>query len=413
MTQCFSGIRVLDFSQVLAGPFAANQLALLGADVIKVEPPEGGDQMRDRMLPSAFASVGMASSFMTLNLGKRSLALDVKDPRGKAIAMALVARADVVLHNFRAGVVDRLGLDYASVAALNPGVVWCSISGFGNEGPRAADAAYDGAIQAASGMMANNGHASTGPTRTGYFPVDMMTGMTAAFAIAGALLRRERTGEGQALDVAMMDAALTLQASAFAQCLVDGNPGGLIGNSSATGLPTADSFPTAQGVLLMSATMPGHVAAIFEEMGLGDPAGDPRFATPAARAANRVALRDLLCERFATDTAASWATRLARRGVPVSRVNAIADALAEPQLAHRTVLVDVPAPAGVGRPVRLVGAAFKASADGPRAAGPPPALGEHSASVLAELGYDDAQVAALVAEGVVRLGPAGKATPVE
>ncbi|MEZ5740094.1 MAG: CaiB/BaiF CoA-transferase family protein [Burkholderiaceae bacterium] len=396
------GIRVLDFSQVLAGPFAGQQLAWRGAQVIKVEPVEGGDQMRNRMLPSPLAAVDMASSFLTLNSGKRSLALDLKSADGLAVAHDLIRSADVLLHNFRAGVVDRLGLDYDAVRRVNPAVIWCSISGFGQQGPRNKDAAFDGAIQAASGMMANNGHPETGPTRTGYFPVDMMTGMTAAFAIAGALVRRARTGEGQALDVAMFDAAISLQASAFAQYQVDGNEGGLTGNSSATRHPSADSFPTAEGSILMSATGDGHVRSICEEFGILEVLQDPRFCTLALRQQHRAEFRQVLLGVFATDTAQRIAERLSARGVPISRVNTVAEASADPQLAHRRILVPIGAPPAVGKPVTVMGTAFRGSADDEAPVRLPPALGEHSREVLAELGYDAARIGALIDSGVVR-----------
>ena len=210
MGQAFDGIRVIDFTQVLSGPFLTLQLALLGAEVIKVEPPVGGDQMRDRMLPSPHASHGMASPFLALNHSKQSLALDLKDPRGRLIALDLIRGADVVVHNFRAGVIDRLDLGWEAVRAVNPKLVYCALTGYGSTGPKAAEAAYDGAVQAASGMMASNGHPASGPTRTGYFPVDLFTGACGAFAVAAALFRRERTGEGQYVDLSMLDAALAI-----------------------------------------------------------------------------------------------------------------------------------------------------------------------------------------------------------
>ncbi len=405
MTQDLEGIKILDFTQILAGPFAAQQLGLLGADVIKIEPVNGGDQMRDRMLPSRLANVGMASAFMTLNLGKRSLALDLKHPDGRATAMRLIGQSDVMLHNFRAGVVDRLGLDWPRVRAVNPRLVYCSISGFGNLGPRSRDAAFDGAIQAASGMMSNNGHPDTGPTRTGYFPVDMMTGMTAAFAVSAALLRRQRTGRGKAVDVAMLDSAITLQAAAFAQYFVDENPGGLTGNSSTTGAPSADRFSTADGLVLMSAVSQSHVEALCTEMGIADRLEDPRFATAAARAANAAEFRNVLDAAFASDSAENWSRRLSACGVPVSRVNSIAGAAAERQLEHRGVFVDVRGVAGVDAGVRLVGAAFTADEAGPQVSRPPPALGEHSREVLVSFGFDHGEIDRLIAAGVVAERP--------
>ena len=175
MSKAFDGVTVLDLSQVLAGPSCGMQLGLLGANIIKIEPPSGGDQMRNRVLESQFSDIGMAAGFLAMNIGKRSLGLDIKSEKGKEILFALIKKSDVILHNFRAGVVDRLGLDYESVRAINPSIVYTVISGFGAKGPRSADPAYDGAVQAAAGMMANNGTAESGPLRTGYMPVDLMT----------------------------------------------------------------------------------------------------------------------------------------------------------------------------------------------------------------------------------------------
>ncbi len=401
MGQAFDGIRVIDFTQVLSGPFLTLQLALLGAEVIKVEPPVGGDQMRDRMLPSPHASHGMASPFLALNHSKQSLALDLKDPRGRLIALDLIRGADVVVHNFRAGVIDRLDLGWEAVQAVNPTLVYCALTGYGSTGPKAAEAAYDGAVQAASGMMASNGHPASGPTRTGYFPVDLFTGACGAFAVAAALFRRERTGEGQYVDLSMLDAALAIQAPSVCQYTVDGTVPDLIGNSSATHLPTADCFPTADGLVLMSATMPHHAEAIFDEAGIGDLLTDPRFADTASRRTNAADVRATIIEAFAADTAANWAKRLGRRGVPIAKVNSIAEAVAEPQLAHRNILMEVPAPRGFDAPMQLTGAPFTTDADGPTASCAPPVLGQDGNTVLRGLGLSETDIGDLRGAGVV------------
>ena len=401
MAQAFSGVRVVDFSQVLSGPYLTLQLALQGADVVKVEPPKIGDQMRDRMLPSPLTAIGMASAFLALNHGKRSVAIDLKAPAGLALAFRLIEGADVMVHNFRGGVIERLGLDYAAVAARNPSIVYCAISGFGATGARARDAAYDGAVQAASGMMANNGSPETGPMRTGYFPVDMMTGMSAAFAVAAALLRRQREGVGQFLDVSMLDAALGLQASGVGQCLVDGNPGALIGNSSATHLPTADCFQTGDGKVLISAAQQNHAEALLKAIGLGHLVEDPRYVDTAARRANKASLQAAIVEALAADSAANWERGLGAAGVPVARVNSITEATSDPQLAGRAGILDVPAPEGFDRPLRLPAAPFVAATDGPAVRSAPPVLGQHSREVLGELGVAADEIERLVADGVV------------
>src|SRR5690606_26344252 len=372
----FEGIRVLDFSQVIAGPLAAQHLSLLGADVIKVEPP-AGDQMRDRMLPSRHSGIGMAPGFLAMHLGKRSLCLDMKHPDGKALVRDLIGSADVLIHNYRSGVVERLGLDYPSVREINPRIVWCSITGFGNTGPRRGDAAYDGAIQAASGMMDNNGHPETGPTRTGYFPVDAMSGVSAAFAIAAALVRRQRTGEGKAIDVSMFDAGLLLQNAACAQYLVEGIPGGLMGNSSLSKAPSAGSFTTGDGVVLSSAVQQGQVEALCDELGIGELMTDERFATAQARIANAEEFRPRPTQAFAADAAANRMGRLSARGVPIPKVNTIADATAEAREDRRSVRLPAGRPRGYEQDVELIGTSFTSPEDAPTALRPPPALGQH------------------------------------
>jgi crotonobetainyl-CoA:carnitine CoA-transferase CaiB-like acyl-CoA transferase len=386
LARAFEGLRVVDFTQVLSGPYLTALLAMEGADVIKIEAPGSGDQMRNRMIPSPHTSHDMGSAFLALNHGKRSVAIDLKTDEGRAIAHKLIETADVVAQNFRGGVAERLGLGWEDVRAIKPDIVYCQITGYGSTGPRAAQGAYDGAIQAASGMMASNGSPETGPMRTGYFPVDLFTGASAAYAVAAALFRRERTGEGQYLDVAMLDAALNIQAPSIAQWTVDGNPGGLIGNSSATHLPTANSFECSEGTVLMSATMQTHVQVVFEELGLVDLLDDPRFADSKARVANRDLVDSTLREAFRKETADTWAKKLGARGVPISRVNTIAEAVEEPQLAHRGTLVEVPAPQGFDGAVRLPGAPYRSAADGPTIDRPPPGLGEHTEEVLRELG---------------------------
>jgi len=207
--QPFQGYRVIDFTRVVSGPYAALQLALLGADVIKIESPDGGDEARQMSPDPALAAANMAPMYMACAANKRSVALDLKNPAAREAAERLVLSADVVMENFRPGVMDRLGLGYEALATRKPDLVWCSISGFGQTGPRAGSAAYDARLQAMSGLMSITGHPEGGPVRAGYAVVDAATGMSAAFAVAAALLQRERTGRGQRIDAPMLDAALS------------------------------------------------------------------------------------------------------------------------------------------------------------------------------------------------------------
>ena len=404
MSKAFEGIRVLDLSQVLAGPSCGLQLALLGADVIKIEPPVSGDQMRSRILASRLADQDMAGAFLTMNIGKRSLALDIKTERGKAILFDLIRGADAILHNFRAGVVDRLGLDYESVRAVNPTIVYTVISGFGRTGPKSGDPAYDGAVQAASGMMANNGTPDSGPLRTGYMPIDMMTGMTAAFATTAALLRKQRTGEGQLVDVAMLDCAIVLQAASYARHIVDDVQDTRIGNQSIAGIPTASSFPTADGSMLSAAIMPNHVKGFFEVLGLTHLLDEPKFSSREAMIANKEEVQAVMIEALKADTAENWEKKLVAKGVPIAKINTMAEVLGLEQLTHRNIFTPVPRAEGIDEDFTLIGAPYVTDKDGPEAMRAPPRLGQHSREVLGDLGITGEAADALIADGVVGAG---------
>ncbi|MEQ8861006.1 MAG: CoA transferase [Pseudomonadales bacterium] len=403
MTQAFSGIRVLDFTQVLAGPFATQQLAVLGADVIKIEQPGTGDQTRGLMNARAAAGPGMSPSFLTCNLNKRSLALDLKAPEAIGIVHELVAGSDVVVENFRPGVMARLGLDQAALRALRPDLVYCSISGYGQHGPRADTAAYDGAIQADSGMMAITGHPETGPTRTGYMPVDMATALNTAFVLAAALYRRLATGAGQYLDVAMMDTAMVLQAPQVSNHLVNGDTPGLIGNRSPTGQPTANVFRSADGYIQVIALRDAQIRGLFEALGCAEALADPRYATLEARIAHYDEIVEFLQGRLASRGTAEWVAQLAGHGVPAAPIRTLPDAVRDRQFESRRVFADVPSPRGVGT-VRVVQAGHAADQDGPETRRPAPALGEHSAEILGALGYTPGAIRDLAARGVVQLG---------
>ncbi|HTL00117.1 MAG TPA: CoA transferase [Pseudomonadales bacterium] len=399
MARAFDGIRVIDFTQVLAGPFATQQLAQLGADVIKIEQPGTGDQTRGLMPGSDDA--GMSPSFLTCNIGKRSLTLNLKAPQARAIVHALVRSADVVVENFTPGVMQRLGFDYASLAALKPDLLYCSISGYGQSGPKSSYPAFDGAIQAASGMMAINGHPETGPTRTGYMPVDMATALNTAFAIAAALYRRSVSGQGQRLDVAMMDTAMVMQAPQVSGFLVNGVQPELFGNRSPTRAPTANVFATADGLIQVVALKELQVQKLFEVLGCLDRYQDARFSSNDARIANTPAVNELLTSLFARATTQMWLERLIGAGVPVAEIRDFAAVTADPQFENRSALVEIDSPMKPGRRVRVVGSGYVAIPDGPAPLRPPPKLGEHTDEILAELGYPQSDIAALRAASVI------------
>ena len=397
-TQAFAGIRILDFTQVLAGPCAVMQLALLGAEVIKVEQPGSGDQMRSLMTTS---TDGLSPGFQTANLNKRSITLDLKSASAERVIAALVPRVDVVVENFKAGTMDRLGFGYGQLIEMNEGLIYCAISGYGQTGPGAGAAAYDGAIQAASGMMWQTGQAETGPTRTGYMPCDMGTALHAAFAISSALLRRERTGRGQLLDVAMQDTAIVMQAAQFSNYMNEGTLPGLLGNLSSTRAPTADTFPTADGYLQISALRDNQVHTLMDVIGIGDRFAEPAFTSEQARIANANVVQAAVRAALSEAGTAHWLEVIGRAGVPVAEVRDIPDVIRDPQLEGRGVLQEVARADDPERSSRVVTAGFVANEDGPAIRQPAPLLGADTHSILTEAGFSGDEVKAMQAEGAL------------
>ena len=399
MSAAFDGIRILDFTQVLAGPFAVMQLALLGAEVIKVEQPLTGDQTRGLM--NRGKDVGMSPSFMGMNLNKKSLTLDLREPEAIDVVRKLIADVDVLVENFKAGTMRRRGLDFESLREIRPDLIYCSISGYGQTGAKAGEAAYDGAIQASSGMMSQTGHEATGPTRTGYMPVDMSTALNTAFAIAASLHRRAKTGRGQYIDVAMLDTAIVMQAAQFSNYLNQGQLVGLRGNASPTGQPTANVFPTGDGHIQITALRQPQVEKLFAELNLSDLLEQEAFATPGARVKHQEAVYTAMVTALGVKTTAAWMQQLAAVGIPVAEVRELPEVAGDPDLADRGVFVTLPSPLNADEDVTLVTAGYVTDTDGPEVRSAPPLLGAHTREILTELGYEDEHINELGNKGVI------------
>ena len=392
----FSGIRILDFTRYVAGPFGTYQLALLGADVIKIEP-KSGDDMRHSQLSPEWAAKGLGPSYLGINANKRSLTLNLAKPQAVAIVKKLSERADVVWENFRPGVMDRFGVGYEALKGINPRLIYCAVSGFGQNGPERGTAAFDGKLQAMSGIMSITGHEDKGPTRAGFALCDTIGGMTAAFAVASALFQRSHTGEGQFVDVAMLDAALGFLAPQIAEYTVTGHKHRQFGNLSSTGKITGNRFKAGDGDLMLAVMTEKQFANLIRGIDRPEVLADPRFADWPSRSANEPALRAIIEEALAADSAKSWEKRLTAADVPCAAIWPISEIVHHPQLAHRDVMQRVEAPYGE---LTLAGSGFMLGHDGGGIGRPPPLLGEHNEEVLAEAGYDAGEIAAFRSEGV-------------
>ena len=397
-TKILSGIKVLDLTNVLSGPFTTLHLALLGAEVIKVENPKDGDLARKLGIVPELNKKLMGTSFLAQNCNKKSITLNTKSTEGKELFRKLVKDADVVVENFRPGVMDRLGLGYKALAELNPRLIYCAISGFGQTGPDALKPAYDQIIQGLSGEMAVNGDERLSPLRTGFPVCDTVGGLNAAFAVMAALFHRERTGQGQSIDVALLDSIMPLMGWVAANLLIGGEQPVLMGNDNFTAAPSG-TFRTQDGHINIAANKQEQWEAVCEVLEVPELKADPRFQERDTRKKNRKVLTPLLEAKLALKPTGFWVEVLNAKDVPSGEILDLEAALRQPQIQHREVLRKVEV-AGVG-PIEVFGmtALFEKTPGSVDA--PPPGLGEHNAEVYGLLGLGGSELAELKTKGVI------------
>jgi len=402
-----SGYRVLDLSRVLAGPWCGQVLADLGAEVIKIERPGVGDDTRGWGPPFMRTADGKdspeASYYQSTNRNKLSVALNLATPEGQALVRALACECDVLIENYKAGSLAKYGLDYESLSKLNPRLVYCSITGFGQTGPRAEEPGYDFIIQGMGGLMSitgeKDGVPGAGPQKVGVAVSDVMTGLYSVIAIQAALLAREKTGRGQHCDMALLDVQVAMLGNQSQNYLSTGRSPGRLGNAHVNIVPY-QVFSASDMDFIIACGNDSQFVTLCEAIGLLDLPKDSRFTKNADRVRNREVIVGKLAEHFLSDTANNWVTRIHAVKVPVGVINDIGRALEEPQVLARDMLVHIPHALNSG--FRMVGSPVKLSDTPVEYQRPAPRLGEHTDDVLKRrLGLDDGRLAELKAQGVI------------
>ena len=394
------GVRVLDLTNVLAGPFCCYQLAQLGADVIKVEVPRSGDLARQLGADPELNKRLMGASFLAQNAGKRSVTINLKSPVGKEVYHRLVATADVVVENFRPGVMDRLGLGFEALRKTKTNLIYCAISGFGKDGPLKDNPAYDQIVQGISGVMSVTGDKQSAPLRVGFPVADTTGGITAAFAIAAALFRRDRSGHGEFIDVSMLEATLITMGWAVSNWLIAGVTPEPMGNENMTASPSG-TFKTAAGLLNIAANKQEQFETLCELIGRKELASDPRYANREDRKKRRYELKADLESALTGKSAKEWSLLFNQHGIPAGDVLSIPEILEHPQITERGLVKHFQATPGTDREIAVVRAGFRLASGDPEPFSPPPFLGADNEAILQELGYDRDSIAKLKAEGAI------------
>ncbi len=400
MAGLLTGTRVLDLTNVLAGPFCCYQLAQVGAEVIKVEVPGTGDLARQLGADPELNRRGMGASFLAQNAGKRSITLNLKHPKGREAFTRLVATSDVVVENFRPGVMERLGLGYNALKAVKNDIIYCAISGFGQDGPLKFNPAYDQIIQGLCGVMSVTGDAQSAPLRVGYPVADTMGGITASFAIAAALFKRERTGEGEFIDVSMLESSLVAMGWAVSNWLIAGVRPQPMGNENMTASPSG-TFRTGNGLLNIAANKQEQFETLARLIGRDDLITHPQFAGREDRKKYRFELSTEIESALAAKSAKEWSALLNKRGVPAGEVLDVPSVLEHPQIVERQLLRTFDAVPDVDRPVRVVRSGFRLGSGDPGPQSPPPKLGADTETLLSELGYSKRDVEDLAREEAI------------
>lgn len=389
--QTLAGLKVVDLSRVLGGPFCTQWFGDLGADVIKVEPPQGDET---RAWGPPFDDAGTASYFVGVNRSKRGIAVDISTTEGREVLFRLLADADVLIENFRTGTLEKWGLDYEEVLRERfPKLVHCRISGFGSDGPLGGFPGYDAVVQAMSGWMSVNGTPETGPTRLGIAMVDMGTGMAAAIAIMSALYERQTSGRGQFVEVSLFDTALSLLFPHGSNWFLGGKRPVPYGNAHPN-LAPYETYRTATGDIFIGAGNDRQFEKLCDVLGCPELVKDPRFATNPDRNVNKGELKEALERKLAGQDGEALFKELMRRGVPAGPVLGVPEVLDHPHTAHREMIVEIGGYKGMGNPAKY-------SRTPSRPNTPPPAFGEHTRDVLLDLGYTASEVEALLRQGVV------------
>src|SRR5437868_4495000 len=372
-------ISVLDLSRVLAGPWATQALADLGADVIKVERPGTGDDTRGWGPPWLREDAGESAYFVSTNRGKRSITVDIARPEGQHIVRRLAAQSDVLVETYKVGALDRYGLGHRPLALLNPRLVYCSITGFGQTGPYRERAGYDFLVQAMGGLMSITGEPDGEPMKVGVAITDILTGMYAATGILAALARRERSGRGQHVDLALLDVQVAMLANQAENYLLTRDPPRRLGNAHPSIVPYR-AFATSDGHIVIAVGNDGQFARLCEVAGLPELARDPRFATNAGRVRNRIELEEILGRAVARRESRHWIESLEAATVPCGPINDLAQVFADPQVVHRRMEISASHPAAGAVP--MVGSPVHLSETPARGDVPPPPLGQHPSEVL-------------------------------